>query len=116
MNEIKTVKDVRGEQLSYVCFVMDYIQFGFNGAILTVYSKPIIEIGVSKNKFPELGSRDALCSFIGHAVQDVSVEEGKRIVLTFYPGRIEIPLDINSRVLGDAAEFMSGRDQAILDY
>jgi hypothetical protein len=115
MKEINTLQDLQGEHLSDVIFVMDYLQLGFSGSTITVYSRPIVETGGSRYRFPLAGSRDALCSFIGHTLRRISIEEGESIVLTFDSGVIEIPLDSASRVNGDAVEFWAKKGSPPLD-
>src|SRR5690242_12512985 len=105
MKEINTLQDLQGESLSDVTFVMDYLQFGFSGSTITAYSRPTAETGGSSYRFPAAGSRDALCSFIGHTLRRISIEPEKRIVLAFDSGVVEIPLDSPSRINGDAVEF-----------
>jgi hypothetical protein len=116
MKEINTLQDLEGETLSDVTFVMDYLQLGFSGSKLTVYSRPIADTKDRTYRFPTVGSREALCSFIGHAVRGVSVAAGERIVLTFDGGRIEIPLDSANRINGDAVEFWARKGTPPLDF
>ena len=47
---------------------------------------------------------------------NVTVEAGRLMTLMFDMGKIEIPLDIESRVCGDAAEFLPARGKPIQDY
>jgi hypothetical protein len=116
MRTINTLEDIQGEYLSEITFVMDYIQFGFSGAILTAYSRPIAEIDGRKYRFPESGSRDVLCSFIGHTLIGVLVKPDERIVLTFGNGVVEILLDAANRLNGDAAEFWPEKGKPMIDY
>jgi hypothetical protein len=51
-----------GEQLNRVAFVMDYVEFGFNGSVLRALTDPIIEGEGGRLRFPEAGSRDARSS------------------------------------------------------
>ena len=54
-----------GEEFNAVAFVMDYVEFDFNGPILRALSPPRLEHEGGIFTFPEPGSRDALCSLIG---------------------------------------------------
>jgi hypothetical protein len=105
MTITRQLTDVQGTYLSHVTFVMDYLQLGFNGPILSVFSLPDIETAEGKVRFPAIGSRDSLCSFIGQIVKNVDIQRDVCIVIAFENGRIEIPLDAPHRVLGDAAEY-----------
>ena len=116
MKEIQSITDIQGLHLSDVCFVMDYLQLGFSGSIITVHTKPVIETSATRCRFPDAGSRDALCSFIDRPLMNVTVEAGRLMTLMFDMGKIEIPLDIESRVCGDAAEFLPARGKPIQDY
>ena len=106
MKEVRTLQDLQGERLSSVTFVMDYLQLGFNGPTINAYSRPIAEIAGNRHRFPESGSRDAICSFIGHDVVRVIEIPNQRLVLSFEMGTIEIPLDPVSQVHGDDFDFI----------
>ena len=54
-----------GEPLSAVSFVMDYVELHFNGSYLRCLVPPVVEQGGRVARFPEPGSRDALCALIG---------------------------------------------------
>jgi hypothetical protein len=116
MKQISTLHDLQGEDLSDVTFVMDYLQLGFSGSTITIYSRPIAELLGSRCRFPASGSRDALCSFIGHTVRRIVIDGGERIVLEFDNGTIQIPLDAASRVNGDAVEFWAKKGSPPLDF
>src|SRR5580658_6669184 len=105
MKDVNTLQDLRGEYLSDVSFVMDYLQLGFSGATINVYSRPIAQTLENRHRFPEAGSRDALCSFIGHTVVAILLKPEERIVLSFDNGVIEMLLDADNRFEGDAVEF-----------
>jgi len=95
--------DLLGEEISAVCFVRDYVEFHFDGAILRSLSNPIILIQGVEHRFPEPGSRDALCKLIGSTVGDVTVEESQALKVTTTDGsKITIPLD-NSHLRGSEA-------------
>jgi hypothetical protein len=67
-----------GEAVSAVSFVMDYVEFHFNGQIIRALSSPILETKTGRFQFPGTGSRDALCSLIEDTVTGVQVaEEGE---------------------------------------
>src|SRR6266481_10091302 len=107
MKKIQDVMDLVEEPLSQVRFVMDYIQLAFDAAVITCFSYPTIYLGNSIYTFPDSGSRDALCELIGQKTIDVSLIEDVDISVTFEKGKIIIPLDLQSRRFGDAAEFIA---------
>lgn len=116
MKTVENIKDLEGTYLSDVCFVMDYLQLGFSGAKITVYSKPIVELSGQRWRLPEAGARDALCSLIGRTLVKVIVVDQQSIALKFDIGKIEILLDAINRVNGDAAEFIAASGKPIWDY
>jgi hypothetical protein len=67
-----------GEQLNTVAFVMDYVEFSFNGPVLRALTGPIVQTGELRLRFPEPGSRDALCSLIGSEVVAVTITEDEK--------------------------------------
>lgn len=93
--------------MSIVAFVMDYVEFHFNGPVLRALTDPIVEHGGVRVKFPSPGSRDALCALIGTEVESVTLQEGDRIELRTNRGHtLAIPLDSSSRVGPEAAHFV----------
>lgn len=104
-----------GEPVSAVSFVMDYVEFHFNGPILRALSNPIIESSGSRLTFGEPGSRDALCSLIGTEVEAIDVREGDAIEILMASGqKLVVPLDEGRRTGPEAAHFVPGIDEGIL--
>jgi hypothetical protein len=96
-----------GEQLNTVAFVMDYVEFEFNGPVLRALASPSVQSGEVRVRFPESGSRDALCSLIGSEVLAVTITEGERIEVAVDTGQtLTIPLDRESRVGVEAAHYV----------
>ncbi len=96
-----------GDELNIVAFVMDYVEFHFNGPILRALASPIVEQRGVRIRFPEARSRDALCALIGTEVASVNVQDGDRIeVRSNRDQTLTIPLDPNSRVGAEAAHFV----------
>jgi hypothetical protein len=96
-----------GEELNAVAFVMDYVEFHFNGPVLRALADPAIESNGVRQRFPEPGSRDALCALIGTEVERVDVREGDCIELWTNVGHtLTIPLDEGSRIGSEAAHFV----------
>jgi hypothetical protein len=75
------IENLVAEQLNAVSFVMDYVEFHFNGPVLRALSSPVLDYHGRRVRFPEPGSRDALCSLIGTEVAAVEVREHDRIAL-----------------------------------
>jgi hypothetical protein len=91
-----------GEQLSAITFVMDYLQFDFDGKRLTVFTEPKADL--YKEDVPNF--RDRLCAFITREVTSVEEVSGDAIHIDFGEnGRLTIPLDDDSRSQVEAAYF-----------
>lgn len=96
-----------GAELNTVAFVMDYVEFKFNGPTLRALTNPIIEKGELRLQFPEPGSRDALCALIGSEVVAVTIRDEDRIELVFGDERrLRVPLDRESRAGVEAAHYV----------
>jgi hypothetical protein len=80
-NELLTV--IKGEQLSAVTFVQDYVQLHFDGPVLTAFTAPVVTAGNTALRWGEPGYRDMLCGRIAHIVRDAFVEEGDQIRVEF---------------------------------
>jgi hypothetical protein len=114
MRAIRTVKDLVGEQVNGVCFVMDYLELSFNGPILRALTNAVLDTPSQRFTFPDPGLRDALCSLIGATVVDVSVDDDRSIQLRFDSQQLfTIPLDRASRTGVEAAHFVTGLAQPI---
>ena len=97
-----------GEELSVVSFVMDYVEFHFNGPGLRALTNPIAEVNSNRYRFPEPGSRDGLCELIGRTVIAVHEREGEALILELTGGaRLTIPLDDASYIGPEAMHFFS---------
>jgi hypothetical protein len=104
--ELPSLELIVGEPLNAVTFVMDYVQFHFNGPILTALNHPVVEFRGMATQFPGPGSRDALCSLIPHEVESVDVVDGVHIKLSLASGHdLVIPLDPGSYIGPEAATF-----------
>ena len=67
------VQGLAGQSLSSVVFVMDYVQFDFNGSSLTTFVWPEWRRGNERLREAEPGYRDALCRLIGAYI--IGIEE-----------------------------------------
>jgi hypothetical protein len=107
---IRTINDLVSEQLNEVSFVMDYVEFHFNGPVLRALSSPIVETPAGRFEFPHVGSRDALCSLIERDVLAVRVDVNRCIELDLTGNaKLTIPLDRASRKNPEAANFQTAR-------
>jgi hypothetical protein len=104
--DLPDLQSLVGEQLNAVTFVMDYVQFHFNGPVLTAHNHPIAEFHGVRTQFPSPGSRDALCSLIEQEVGSVEDREHVHIRVAFRSGHVLIvPLDDGSYIGPEAATF-----------
>jgi hypothetical protein len=105
--EDRGVHGLVDEDLSSVVFVMDYAQFGFNGASLTSFVWPIVHHGEKALSEAEPGYRDALCRLIGLTVLDVA-EDAESLTLDFGKGvSLSISLRPEDAVGPENATFIS---------
>lgn len=104
-----------GEPLSAVCFVMDYVEFHFDGRILRSLANPTVDRSGISIMFGQLGARDALCGLIADTVTQVRLEDEIRIEVHFHSGAVlKIPIDEASRHQGEAAHFRSEPEKIFL--
>jgi hypothetical protein len=82
-----------GECLSGVAFVMDYVQFQFDSALLTALILPAVRVSAALWTSGEPGWRDTLCERIGVVVQSAYAKEGEQLAIDFVDGsRVTISL------------------------
>ena len=114
-HQLPRIESLKGEQLSSVIFVADYVQFDFNGPLLTAFSSPIVRLRGDTFRFPGAGSRDALCTLIHRNVKSALATDGRSIDVTFDAGdTLTVPLDAGSRVGPEAATFRDPRVGGLL--
>lgn len=79
-----------GGHLDTVSFVMDYVEFRIDYSILRALTNPIVQLADGQvSRFPEPGSRDALCRLVDSTVI-AAAEKGERAADDL---RIEIETD-----------------------
>ena len=105
-----------GLELSAVAFVRDYVEFQFDGPVLRALANPLVRTEGDKSQFPDPGSRDALCSLIGRAIESVRViwsEDSptgdERIEFAVRDATVVIPLGPERGDCPEAAHFIPGR-------
>jgi hypothetical protein len=96
---------LEGTELGAVCFVRDYVDLDFDGPLLRSFLGPIADANGERVRFPEAGSRDALCAFVGMTVSQVR-ETPRDLSIRFDSGTIEIPLGHGPTELPEAAHFV----------
>jgi hypothetical protein len=77
---------LRGEQLSAVTFVQDYLQLWFDGPGLNVTNPLTVQTGQLSVTSWQPGFRDALCSLIAKIVAAVECREGEAFIIRFEDG------------------------------
>jgi hypothetical protein len=77
-----------GEPLNAVSFVMDYVELHFNGSYVRCLAPPVVERGGRVGRFPEPGSRDALCTLIGAEVRAIRAVDGGELRVEFSDGAL----------------------------
>jgi hypothetical protein len=79
-------EELRGEQLSAVTFVRDYLQLWFDGPGVNVTSPLTVRTPVSTITSCEPGFRDLLCGQIAKIVVRVERRSGEALVIGFEDG------------------------------
>jgi hypothetical protein len=76
-------EELKGEQLSAVTFVQDYIQLQFDGPTINVTNP--LEVGTRGRRIAswQPGFRDLLCEQITKIVQGVDLAKGEALRITF---------------------------------
>lgn len=113
MNAKSPFTSLIGEELAIVAFVMDYVEFHFNGPRIRALTNPIVRTCKSEVQFPSPGSRDALCSLIGQEVRDAALQDEHSLTLSFMSGeQLVIPLDAGSHIGPEALHWHPDDDNA----
>ena len=80
------VPDLTGRTLTSVRFHTGGIQLEISGIRLDVKGNPLIISGLQRIRYPEPGSRDALCSLIGDRIDALRAPSSERIEIHFVSG------------------------------
>lgn len=78
--------DIDGRSLSSVRFFARSIQLELGGIRLELTGNPLVVCGGQRTRYPDTGSRDALCSLIGDRVESVHSPSTERIEIRFISG------------------------------
>lgn len=96
MREFFQCAVLNGRKISAVCFVFDYIQFGFDGYRLTALADPILVLPDRSMLLTDPGYRDGLCGQIGRIAAATDDTPEKLKVVISSGTTLVIPLDGNS--------------------
>jgi hypothetical protein len=78
--------DLTGRRVSSVRFDIRAIEIDFGGLVVEVSGNPIVAAGTKRFRYPESGSRDALCALIGTRVERMRFTQGDRTEIRFDTG------------------------------
>ena len=94
-----------GEQLSAVCFVMDYLQLQFNGCLLTVLTRLTVICNDHSYSSEAAGYRDLLCERITQKVCEVVLSPEKLSIIFEDDARFDISLKEENYIGAEAIHF-----------
>lgn len=80
--------ELRGEQLSAVTFVQDYLQLWFDGPGINVTNPLTVQSGETSVTSWKLGFRDALCAQITKIVASVEIRDREAFIIRFGDGSL----------------------------
>jgi hypothetical protein len=78
-----SVPDLSGRKLSSIRFLSERIELDFSGVIIYTTDNSIVATGLQRFRYPDAGSRDALCGLIGASVEAARTAPGERLELSF---------------------------------
>ena len=77
------LEELRGEQLSAVTFVQDYLQLWFNGPGINVMNPLTVTSGAATTTSWSPGFRDLLCGQIAKIVVEIERRAGEALTIRF---------------------------------
>jgi len=77
---------VTGRRLGAVAFDIASIELDFSGVRVRINGNPAVVCGMQRYRYPDPGSRDALCSLIGARVERVGMVTVDRVDVSFDSG------------------------------
>jgi hypothetical protein len=85
---VETTPDthVVGRQLTSVRFRAQFVEFEFGGVVIKPDGQPTVSSGSERFRYPDEGSRDALCGLIGGTVKRMRVAPNQDVELAFEDG------------------------------
>jgi hypothetical protein len=78
--------DLTGRRVSSVRFHVRAMEIDFGGLVVEVSGNPIVTAGPKRFRYPETGSRDAICALIGTRVERMRFTQGDRTEIRFDTG------------------------------
>jgi hypothetical protein len=103
--------NMNGRELAAVVFVRDYVEFHFDGPVLTAITLPRVRHGEQLVAPGDEGYRDALCRQIGKVVSASEVREKDAVEITFSDATtITISLRDEDCMTAEAAKYNDGHD------
>ena len=84
--DLPAVPDLDGRTLTSVRFLARSIQLDLSGTRVELTGNPVVVCGLQRTRYPDAGSRDALCSLIGDRVQEMRAPSSERIEMMFSSG------------------------------
>ncbi|HUQ47181.1 MAG TPA: hypothetical protein VM053_02930 [Gemmatimonadaceae bacterium] len=78
--------DLTGRRVSSVRFLVRAMEIDFGGLVVEVSGNPIVTAGPKRFRYPDTGSRDAICSLIGTRVERMRFTQGDRTEIRFESG------------------------------
>lgn len=78
--------DLTGRRVSSVRFSIRAMEIDFGGVLVEVSGNPIVTAGPKRFRYPESGSRDALCALVGTRVERMRFTPGDRTEIRFDTG------------------------------
>lgn len=78
--------DVTGRRLVSVRFLKRAVEIDFGGLVVEISGNPIVTAGSQRFRYPDGGSRDALCALIGTRVERMRSVAGDRTEIRFDTG------------------------------
>ena len=95
---------LKNRHLNAITFVMDYVQFQFDGPYLNAYVWPTVRNSGNTFDLRTPGYRDACCNLIGNLVVEVSEDASERLLIRFADGAtVEVSLKESDREGPEAA-------------
>lgn len=92
---IATFPDVTQRRLTSIRFLLQSVELDFGGVVFRVTGRLTVSCGSEAVRYPEAGSRDALCRMIGATVNRMRINEANEVLLGFDGGcELVIPRDV----------------------
>ncbi|MFI6920423.1 hypothetical protein ACIBIZ_10730 [Nonomuraea spiralis] len=101
-----------GREVSAVCFVRDYVELRFDGAVLRALADPFGLYGCRGWRFPHGNAPVVMRHYIGRVIDGYEMVPARFLAVDSGEHRFAIPLDEGSRVGPEAAQLIIPEDAA----